>query len=71
MIEIFKEESFLGTRFGIKENNVAVIPADHSSKESAIAEFEYWEKANIKKQFLPYIRTKEEVQEIVNQLKKA
>lgn len=64
-IEIFVDDE----RFGIKENNIEVVPAVHKSPAGAIEEWEYFEKLNNVKQFLPFKKSYETIIKISNTLK--
>jgi len=50
--------------FGIIENGKEVVPFLHPTKENAIEEWVYFQKSNVKRQFLNYKRTIEEIDEI-------
>lgn len=66
MYSVFSKDEL----YGIKENDTIVVPCCHITKESAIGEFEHFERINTNEnQFLRHKFTNEEIDKIIEQLK--
>ncbi len=57
--------------YGITENGIMTVPPEHLTTHGAISEWEYWERLNANKQFLPHKRTIEEINKITDGLRNA
>lgn len=65
MINIFSVEG----KYGIKDNQIIIVPPTHDSSIGAIEEWAYFERLNIEKHFLEYEKTEKEIDEMVDRLK--